>query len=101
MHDVINKTMPEVTILIWDNHIGVIPELMLNKALANNPEIPHITQANPAKNAHKRRCFCVAISINFLFPIWFQLIYHNIGKSPLKCFLLALTGAILDFIFSK
>lgn len=45
----INKIMPEVTILICDSHIGVISGLVLNRLLANRPDIPHITQANPAK----------------------------------------------------
>ena len=56
--------MPEVTILICDSHIGVMSGLVLNRLLANRPDIPHITQANPAKKAHRRRCFCVTILFN-------------------------------------
>ena len=56
-----SRITPDVTILICESHIGVISELTLNKLLANKPEMPHITQANPAKNAQRRRCFCVTI----------------------------------------
>ena len=56
--------MPDTTILICESHIGVISELTLNKLLANKPEIPHMTQAKAAKNAQRRRCFCVTILLN-------------------------------------